>query len=227
MKMFTMILEEDYEELDEVQLITINGGTCTKSTPVTTTQGGDNPPPPPPTPPTGGGNGGSGGGGTTTTSGTCTAIIPPANPPDNKNNGNAEPIPQSDDGSEVSSDLLIDDENQLPEDVRIPDKIDRTNHPYIRNFFTNKGFRLLSGKKDYNRYPADGTERKYYQSIIDMLKDNGSNLVVQEMTLEGVPNIDNGGVTEDFTIYKVLTTTGKTDFIGIDINNDGEIDYVQ
>ena len=57
---------------------------------------------------------------------------------------------------------------------------------------------------------------------------NGRDFLRDDAALEGVPNINGIGVSlEDYTIYTVLNSSGKTTLIGLDINNDGVIDYVK
>ena len=209
--MFTMILEEDYEELDEVQLITINGGTCTKSTPVTTTQGGDNPPPP--TPPTGGGNGGSGGGGTTTTSGTCTATIPPANPPEDKDNGNGdgngngEPIPQPDDGSET----YLPEANLNDENGHLQGTLD----DFIDNINSLVGDDYVWGGNDPE---ADGGV-DCSGAILWALNQEGNDL--EDQTADDIYN------NEDIVTHIDEEDVQPGDLRFLDYDGDGTMDHVQ
>lgn len=104
------------------------------------------------------------------------------------------------------------------------DAIDRTDNEYIRYVLEQNGFFLLDKQKN-DVYQEDGSERNYYQSLFESLQnDKNFKTVTIEAAIQG--NSSAGFGIEEYKEYTIFAGN-RIVFDGIDINNDGKIDYAK
>lgn len=107
----------------------------------------------------------------------------------------------------------------------VPDAVDYSNNAWVMESMENKGFEFLSD--DNSQGYAAGSERKYYQKELTDAMTNSELSVTQDTyVISGSPTAGFGH--EDFCVYTIThRETGDVLFRMADINNDGQVDYVE
>ena len=139
--------------------------------------------------------------------------------------GSSNPTGPSDSSIEINDSDI--NNNPPSNEPTSKNPIDNTNNPEIVKEFTDRGYELLSDKKD-STY-TDGSRKEYMQSQFEMFSSDPDSFTIikKEVSFEGITDGKPDYPNNDYYEYTIFGKNGKEYMKAIDVNRDGKIDYVK